>query len=84
MFWYARPTTPPPDPNITIPAGANGTMVIVSAGSDKKLQSLATDKSQVQTTAPNSYDSITSSKFDPENGNITKPDLYFNFNAGIQ
>ena len=67
MFWATTPST-------IIPAGANGTMVIISAGANKVL-----DDFNSPAVAPESA-TIDAGEFDPDNAN----NLYFNFNAGIQ
>ena len=66
MFWSTTASIKP--------AGANGTMVIISAGANKVLNDF--DPTPV---APESA-SIDAGDFDPDNAN----NLYFNFNAGIQ
>ena len=53
------------------PAGASGTMVIISAGSDKLLNNFGNASPATATI---------DTSFNPNNDN----DLYFNFNAGIQ
>ena len=71
MFWSTLPSIKP--------AGASGTMVIISAGPDGILQSVSTASPPTPDTA-----AIDFSTFDPNNSNITEKDPYYNFNAGIQ
>ncbi len=78
MFWL-NDTHASSEPKI--PAGANGTMVIISAGSDKKSESV--DGDVLPGEGAISEEAVTFSNFDPKKSNIEE-DLYFNFNAGIQ
>ncbi|MFA5393052.1 MAG: prepilin-type N-terminal cleavage/methylation domain-containing protein [Candidatus Ratteibacteria bacterium] len=82
MFWITKIAFP----NL-VPAGANGAMVIISAGADGILQSCATNKTTpalTKSTAPFPDASINFTYFEPTNTNITEKDPYYIFNAGIQ
>ncbi|MFH0795730.1 MAG: type II secretion system protein [Candidatus Omnitrophota bacterium] len=61
------------------PAGATGTMVLISAGSDGILQSLIGQEQR-----PTRAQQAAFSAFDPNNSAITEKDPYFVFNVGIQ